>query len=121
MMEEYVLPEFLFWGDRIEVLALKAFHHPGKGFFAKQGANDGIRTGFFFLASLGELGEEKPFFVKATLVEDAYSFLELEDDSLNFHDFLNSGQKLFLIRTGDSANDKSTEFEVDVALEVDSF
>ena len=120
MMEEYVLPEFLFWGDRIEVLA-ESISPSGQGFFAKQGANDGIRTGFFFLASLGELGEEKPFFVKATLVEDAYSFLELEDDRLNFHDLLNSGQKLFLIRTGDSANNKSSEFGVDVALEVDSF
>ena len=116
IVDEIVLPDCLFFGDQLEV-AVESISPSGHGFFIKQGARDGIRTDFFFLASLGSLGESFPFFLKATLVEEGYSFLEAENDSLNLRDLVMPEQNLFLIRTGESDKKDESEIDVDVALE----
>ena len=116
MIEEFVLPDYLFWGDQLEVV-VESISPSGHGFFIKQGAQDGIRTNFFFLASLGNLGERLPFFLKATLVEEGFSFLEAENENLNLRNLLMPEQNLFLIRTGESDKKEESEIDVDVALE----
>ncbi len=116
MIEEFVLPDYLFWGDQLEVV-VESISPSGHGFFIKQGAQDGIRTNFFFLASLGNLGEKLPFFLKATLVEEGFSFLEAENENLNLRNLLMPEQNLFLIRTGESDKKEESEIDVDVALE----
>lgn len=120
MRSEVVLPGFLFWGDKLEVL-VEGISPSGHGFFIRQGLQEGIRSGFFFLASIDELAISQPFFVKSTLVEEGYSYIEVEDQSVNCTEVLRSGQKLYLIRTGESGSHNNAELEVDIALEVDSF
>jgi len=120
MISELVLPEFLFWGDKLEVM-VEGISPSGHGFFIRQGLQEGIRSEFFFLASTEEMAITEPFFVKSTLVEEGYSYIEVEDPGFNCNGILRSGQKLYLIRTGESDSDDTSELEVDMALEVDSF
>jgi len=120
MISELVLPEFLFWGDKLEVM-VEGISPSGHGFFIRQGLQEGIRSEFFFLASTEEMAITEPFFVKSTLVEEGYSYIEVEDPGFNCNEILRSGQKLYLIRTGESDSDDTSELEVDMALEVDSF
>ena len=64
-----------------------------------------------------EPGERLPFFLKATLVEEGFSFLEAENENLSLRNLLMPEQNLFLIRTGESDKKEESEIDVDVALE----
>lgn len=115
--EGIIEPSTLFYGDEFSIEIENV--SPNKaGFFTKKGLTDGLRSGFRFLAYDKFLGERAvPFFIRCTLVEPNYSFMQVDGDPLAVSsDLLISGQKLFLIRTGDSSNelddDQLNEFDI---------
>ena len=95
-------PGYLYYGDETEVL-ISSKAPSGKGVFIDQGRGSGIREGMLFLVKKSQVLTEIPLYLKSTIVEDKFSFLELltigkSQDELT----VNDGEKLFLIRTGDS-------------------
>ena len=95
-------PGHLYYGDEIEVL-ISSKAPSGKGVFIDQGRENGFRENMLFTGKKSPSPEEIPFVLRSTIVEDEFSFLELielgsSSKSMNVED----GEKLFLIRTGDS-------------------
>ena len=95
-------PGHLYYGDETEV-SVSSKAPSGKGVFINQGREDGFRENMIFTVKKTPSPEEIPFVLRTTIVEDEFSFLELIElgsslKSLNVED----GEKLFLIRTGDS-------------------
>ena len=102
LLEELNHPGHLYFGDEIEVeVSSKA--PSGKGIFIAEGREAGFRPGMLFLAKKNSAPKEIPVSFQSSLVEDDFTFLELiklgnSSEVLNIQE----GQKLFLIRTGDS-------------------
>ena len=102
LLEELNHPGHLYFGDEIEVeVSSKA--PSGKGIFIAEGREAGFRPGMLFLAKKNSAPKEIPVSFQSSLVEDDFTFLELiklgnSSKVLNIQE----GQKLFLIRTGDS-------------------
>ena len=95
-------PGHLYYGDETEV-SVSSKAPSGKGVFIDQGWENGFRENMLFTVKKNPSPEEIPFVLRSTIVEDEFSFLELielgsSSKSLNVED----GEKLFLIRTGDS-------------------
>ena len=95
-------PGHLYYGDETEVL-VSSRAPSGKGVFIGQGRENGLRENMLFTVKKNPSPEEIPIVLRTTIVEDEFSFLELielgsSSKSLNVED----GEKLFLIRTGDS-------------------
>ena len=95
-------PGHLYYGDETEV-SVSSKAPSGKGVFIDQGRQNGFRENMLFTVKKNPSPEEIPFILRTTIVEDEFSFLELielgsSSKSLNVED----GEKLFLIRTGDS-------------------
>lgn len=95
-------PGHLYYGDETEV-SVSSKVPSGKGVFINQGSEDGFRENMLFIVKKTPSPEESPFILRTTIVEDEFSFLELielgsSSKILNVED----GEKLFLIRTGDS-------------------
>ena len=95
-------PGHLYYGDEIEV-SISSKAPSGKGVFIDQGRENGFRENMLFTVKKSPSPEEIPFVLRSTIVEDEFSFLELielgsSSKSMNVED----GEKLFLIRTGDS-------------------
>ena len=95
-------PGYLYYGDETEV-SISSKAPSGKGVFIDQGRGSGIREGMLFLVKKSQVLSEIPLYLKSTIVEENFSFLELltigkSQDEIT----VNDGEKLFLIRTGDS-------------------
>jgi hypothetical protein len=95
-------PGHLYYGDETEV-SVSSKAPSGKGVFIDQGRENGFRENMLFTVKKNPSPEEIPFVLRSTIVEDKFSFLEWielgsSSKSLNVED----GEKLFLIRTGDS-------------------
>ncbi len=95
-------PGHLYYGDETEV-SVSSKAPSGKGVFIDQGRENGFRENMLFTVKKTPSPEEIPFVLRSTIVEDEFSFLEWielgsSSKSLNVED----GEKLFLIRTGDS-------------------
>ena len=95
-------PGHLYYGDEIEV-SISSKAPSGKGVFIDQGRENGFRENMLFTVKKSPSPEEIPFVLRSTIVENEFSFLELielgsSSKSMNVED----GEKLFLIRTGDS-------------------
>ena len=103
MRSEMIEPNTVFFADEISV-EIENVSPNKSGFFVKKGLEDGLRSGFRFLAYDKFLGDRaSPFFLRCSLVEPNYSFMEMDGDPLNASaELLLAGQKLFLIRTGES-------------------
>ncbi len=95
-------PGHLYYGDETEV-SVSSKAPSGKGVFIDQGRENGFRENMLFTVKKSPSPEEIPLVLRSAIVEDEFSFLELielgsSSKSLNVED----GEKLFLIRTGDS-------------------
>ena len=95
-------PGHLYYGDETEV-SVSSKAPSGKGVFIDQGRENGFRENMLFTVKKSPSPEEIPLVLRSAIVEDEFSFLELIElgsslKSLNVAD----GEKLFLIRTGDS-------------------
>ncbi len=95
-------PGHLYYGDETEV-SVSSKAPSGKGVFIDQGRENGFRENMLFTVKKSPSPEEIPLVLRSAIVEDEFSFLELielgsSSKSLNMED----GEKLFLIRTGDS-------------------
>ncbi len=118
MAENVVLPENLFFGDEIEV-EVESISPSGHGFFIRSGQENGLRREFCLFMQPDEFSELDPFFLKVTLAEERFAFLEAEDSELNFNDTLKLGEKLNLIRSGESDKDKDLELDLETELPYD--
>ena len=101
-MIEVKHPGHLYYGDETEV-TISSKAPSGKGVFIDQGRGSGIREGMLFLVKKTQVFSEIPLYLRSTIVENKFSFLELltigkSQNELTVHD----GETLFLIRTGDS-------------------
>ena len=95
-------PGYLYYGDKTEV-SISSKAPSGKGVFIDQGRGSGIREGMLFLVKKSQVLSEIPLYLKSTIVEDKFSFLELLTIWKSQNELtVNDGEKLFLIRTGDS-------------------
>ena len=100
-------PGHLYYGEEIEV-GVSAIAPSGSGVFIDHGEAKGIKEGMLFIAADMDDQKRIPAFYRAKLVQEMFSFIELEtidDSSKEIH--AREGEKLFLIRTGDS---NTTEF-----------
>ena len=103
LMEEIRRPVHLYYGDEVEV-EVSSVAPSGRGIFLDYGYLDGMREKMTFLTSVvdGEISR-KPVLMQSTLVQDRLAFLEyVEDLNSDSQNLIESGEKLFLIRTGDS-------------------
>jgi DNA gyrase/topoisomerase IV subunit A len=95
-------PGYLYYGDETEVF-ISSKAPSGKGVFINQGRGSGIREGMLFLVKKSQVLSGIPLYLKSTIVEDKFSFLELLTIGKSQNELtVNDGEKLFLIRTGDS-------------------
>ena len=108
LLDRIVLPYEIFFGVMAEA-EVESVAPNGSGFFIKLGLDHGMKTDLFFVIRSDEKWSEMPVFVKCTLAENAYSFLEFINLDENLKpSYIQSGKKLTLIRTGDlsySSND----------------
>ncbi|MDG1139402.1 MAG: hypothetical protein P8N49_07780 [Opitutales bacterium] len=95
-------PGHLYYGDKAEV-SVSSKAPSGKGLFVNQGRESGIREDMIFLVQKSDAFNEIPLILKSAIVEDQFSFLELYPIGMSQKVLnVNDGEKLFLIRTGDS-------------------
>ena len=104
LMEEIVPPFEIFYGDSIEV-EVENISEKEKGFFAKVGLEQGMRSGFVFLIKSDEDWNEMPEYITCTLAEKNYSFMKIlhlldDRDAGTFK----VGEKLTLIRSAELTN-----------------
>lgn len=95
-------PGHLYYGEEIEV-GVAAVAPSGKGVFIDHGEAGGIKEGMIFIATDKDEQKKIPAIYRAKLVQEKFSFIEHEtigDSSKEIHAV--EGEKLFLIRTGDS-------------------
>ncbi len=95
-------PGHLYFGDETEVV-VSSIAPSGKGIFIDQGRRAGLRDDMLFVSRKLPKPKEIPTILKSTIVEDEFAFLEFvkmgkSADGLDVQE----GEKLFLIRTGDS-------------------
>ena len=104
LLEEIVSPFEIFYGDSIEVL-IENVSEKEKGFFAKVGLEQGMRSGFVFLIKSDENWNETPEYITCTLAEKNYSFMKILH-LLNGRDegTFKVGEKLTLIRSAELTN-----------------
>ena len=107
LLEEIRRPVHLYYGDEVEV-EVSSVAPSGRGIFLDYGYLDGMREKMTFLTSVvdGEISQ-KPVLMQSTLVQDRLAFLEyVEDLNSDSQNLIESGEKLYLIRTGDSNTTK---------------
>ena len=104
LLEEIVSPFEIFYGDSIEV-EVENVSEKEKGFFAKVGLEQGMRSGFVFLIKSDEDWNEMPEYITCTLAEKNYSFMKILH-FLNDRDegTFKVGEKLTLIRSAELTN-----------------
>ena len=111
IMEEVVRPFDIFYGDSIDA-EVESVAPNGQGFFSKVGEKDGMQSGFVFLVRSDDQWSEIPYYVRCTLAEKAYSFLEIISQKTNRNPpRIQSGEKLFLIRTAELSSDDGVSEE----------
>ncbi len=99
-----VRPFDIFYGDSLRV-EVENVAPNGRGFFSKTGERDGMQQGFVFIVRTGEQWSEMPYFVRCTLVEKTYSFLEIiGQETQKKLPSIQAGEKLTLIRTAELSN-----------------
>ena len=104
LVERIVRPFDIFYGDSLRV-EVENVAPNGRGFFSKTGERDGMQQGFVFIVRTGELWSEMPYFVRCTLVEKTYSFLEIiGQETPKKIPSIQAGEKLTLIRTAELSN-----------------
>lgn len=104
VMAEIIRPFEIFYGDRIEI-EVESVSKKEKGFFAKFGLEQGIRSDFIFIVQADEGWSELPIFVTCSLAEKDYSFFKIVDsvESTKNRTFI-PGEKLTLIRSAELSN-----------------
>jgi hypothetical protein len=104
LAEEIVRPFDIFYGDSLRI-EIENVAPNGRGFFSKTGEGDGMQKGFVFIVRTGEQWSEMPYYVRCTLVEKTYSFLEIigQETQKNIPS-IQAGEKLTLIRTAELSN-----------------
>ncbi len=114
LLSDIILPSFLFYDDRIEVF-IENITPSKAGFFIKVGQEVGIKSNFLFIASSGEDFSDEIYKVRCKYSQENLSYFEIDDKLGNKYPRLIEGQKLYLIRTGDSHIDdvNSTTAETD--------
>ena len=104
LVEEIVRPFDIFYGDSIRI-EIENVAPNGRGFFSKTGERDGMQKGFVFIVRTGGQWSEMPYYVRCTLVEKTYSFLEIIDQETQKNiPSIQAGEKLTLIRTAELTN-----------------
>ena len=104
LVEEIVRPFDIFYGDALRV-EIENVAPNGRGFFSKTGERDGMQKGFVFIVRTGGQWSEMPYYVRCTLVEKTYSFLEIIDQETQKNiPSIQAGEKLTLIRTAELSN-----------------
>ena len=104
LVEEIVRPFDIFYGDSLRV-EIENVAPNGRGFFSKTGERDGMQQGFVFIVRTGGQWSEMPYYVRCTLVEKTYSFLEIIDQETQKNiPSIQAGEKLTLIRTAELSN-----------------
>jgi hypothetical protein len=104
LVEEIVRPFDIFYGDALRV-EIENVAPNGRGFFSKTGERDGMQKGFVFIVRTGGQWSEMPYYVRCTLVEKTYSFLEIVDQETQKNiPSIQAGEKLTLIRTAELSN-----------------
>ena len=104
IMEEIVRPFDIFYGDSLDA-EVESVAPNGQGFFSKVGERDGMQSGFVFVVRSDDQWSEIPYYVRCTLAEEAYSFLEIiNHENQRNRALIQSGEKLFLIRTAELSN-----------------
>ena len=108
LLAEIVRPSWLFYDDQIEVF-IENVSPSDSGFFVKEGAENGLKADFLFVASETEGFAEEIFHVRCKFAEEGLSFFELQGDKEGDKDTqVVEGQKLYLIRTGDFPIDRGS-------------
>ena len=104
LVEEIVRPFDIFYGDSLRI-EIENVAPNGRGFFSKTGERDGMQNGFVFIVRTGGQWSEMPYYVRCTLVEKTYSFLEIIDQETQKNiPSIQAGEKLTLIRTAELSN-----------------
>ena len=104
LVERIIRPFDIFYGDSLRV-EVENVSPNGRGFFSKTGERDGMQQGFVFIVRTGEQWSEMPYFVRCTLVEKTYSFLEIiGQETQKKLPSIQAGEKLTLIRTAELSN-----------------
>ena len=117
LVEEIVRPFDIFYGDSLRV-EIENVAPNGRGFFSKTGERDGMQKGFVFIIRTGGQWSEMPYYVRCTLVEKTYSFLEIIDQETQKNiPSTQAGEKLTLIRTAELSNSiDSPDFSAEKSL-----
>ena len=104
LLEEIIRPFEVFYGDSIEV-EIDNISEREKGFFAKFGLEQGIRSGFVFIVQSDDEWNDMPDFLICSLAEKKYSFLKiLNGNEGKLPSYFRPGKKLTLIRSADLSN-----------------
>ena len=117
LVEEIVRPFDIFYGDSLRI-EIENVAPNGRGFFSKTGERDGMQNGFVFIVRTGGQWSEMPYYVRCTLVEKTYSFLEIIDQETQKNiPSIQAGEKLTLIRTAELSNPiRSPDFSEEKSL-----
>ena len=117
LVEEIVRPFDIFYGDSLRI-EIENVAPNGRGFFSKTGERDGMQQGFVFIVRTGGQWSEMPYYVRCTLVEKTYSFLEIIDQETQKNiPSIQAGEKLTLIRTAELSNPiRSPDFSEEKSL-----
>lgn len=101
LLNEIERPPYHYYGDEVEI-DIMSVSPSGAGLFIHDGYKTGFRDDFKYLAY--ELNApDRLFYLQAKLVQKGLTFLEFIDSfRKEAPDLIRGGQKLFLIRTGDS-------------------
>lgn len=101
LLAQIVKPNYLFYGDQIEIF-IDNISPSKRGFFVRKGTELGLKSDFRFLASEQSDFEEDIHYLRCKYAEDSLSFFEMENTQTeNVKLQVVEGQKLYLIRTGD--------------------
>ena len=102
ILQEIQIPPHIYYGDKREIL-IDNVAPSGKGFFSIGGLSEGFRENMTFLCS-DEVEINSPFLrIRSKLVQENLIFFEFTDPfSVEKSEIIQSGRKLFLIRTGES-------------------
>jgi len=108
LLAEIVRPSWLFYDDQIEVF-IENVSPSDSGFFVKEGAENGLKADFLFVASETEGFAEEIFHVRCKFAEEGLSYFEIQSKEEGGKDTqVVEGQKLYLIRTGDFPIDRGS-------------
>ena len=108
LLAEIVRPSWLFFDDQIEVF-VDNVSPSDSGFFVREGAENGLKANFLFIASEMEDFAEGIFHVRCKFAEEGLSYFEIQSKEEGGKDTqVVEGQKLYLIRTGDFPIDRGS-------------